>query len=156
MKLFFWRLNSFENHALRGNEFALEGMKSDVQGMAIAVEHIAVALGGTKTQLYEKFKQLWRDPGVLQILKRGDVAPLARTSRLAEDWPALKDKINALRDERGGQVAADLVMAHRIRGGVHTALSEDDHLALEELFIGLMRAALHTFVQVRCNDRAGK
>lgn len=156
LEAFFWRLNSFENHALRGNEFALEGMKSDVQGMAIAVEHIAVALGGTETQLYEKFKQLWRDPGVLKILKRGDVAPLARTSKWAEDWPALKDKINALRGEPGGQVAADLVMAHRIRGGVHTGLSEDDHFSLEELFIGLMRAALHTFVEVRCNDRAGQ
>jgi hypothetical protein len=149
LEAFFWRLNSFENHALRGNEFALEGMKSDVQGMSIAVEHIAGALGGTETQLYEKFKQLWHEPGVLEILKRGDVAPLARMSRLAEDWPALKDKINALRAEPGGEVAADLVMAHRIRGGVHAALPEDDHFALEEIFVGLMRAALHTFVEVR-------
>lgn len=156
LEAFFWRLNSFENHALRGNEFALEGMKSDVQGMAIVVEHIAVALGGTETQLYEKFKQLWRNPDVLQIIKRGDVAPLARTAKWVEDWPALKAKINALRDEPGGQIAADLVMAHRVRGGVHTAFPEDDHFAIEELFIGLMRAALHTFVEVRCNDRAGQ
>ncbi len=155
LEAFFWRLNSFENHALRGNEFALEGMKSDVQGMAIAVEHIAVALGGTETQLYEKFKQLWRNPDVLQIIKRGDVAPLARTAKLAEDWPTLKTKINALRGEPGGQVAAYLVMAHRIRSGVHTAFPEDDHFAIEELFIGLMRAALHTFVEVRCNDLSG-
>lgn len=155
LEAFFWRLNSFENHALRGNEFALEGMKSDVQGMAIAVEHIAVALGGTETQLYEKFKQLWRNPDVLQIITRGDVAPLARAVKWAEDWPALKAKINALRGEPGGQIAADLVMAHRIRGGVHTAFPEDDHFAMEELFIGLMRAALHTFVEVRCNDHAG-
>lgn len=148
---FFWRLKSFEDHDLRGNEFAIEGMRSDIQGMAIAVEHIAVALGGTATQLHEKFKQLWRDPNVLRILKRSDVAPLARAARLAEDWPALKARINALCGEPGGQVAADLVMAHRIRGGVHTTLPEDDHLELESLFVGLMRAALRTFVEVRCN-----
>lgn len=155
LEAFFWRLNSFENHALRGNEFALEGMKSDVQGMAIAVEHVAVALGATETQLYEKFKQLWRDPNVLQILKRGDVAPLARTSKWAEDWAALKERINALRGEPSGQIAADLVMAHRIRGGVHNAFPEDDHFAIEELFIGLMRAALRTFVEVRRHELPG-
>ena len=154
LEAFFWRLNSFENHALRGNEFALEGMKSDVQGMAIAVEHITVALGGTETQLFEKFKQLWRNPDVLRIIKRSDVAPLARATKWAEDWSGLKAKINGLRAEPGGQIAADLVMAHRIRGGVHTTFPEDDHLAIEQLFIGLMRAALHTFVEVRCNDRA--
>lgn len=154
LEAFFWRLNSFENHAFRGNEFALEGMKSDVQGMAIAVEHIAEALGGTKTQLYDKFKQLWRNPEVLQIIKRNDVTPLARQAQWAEGWPALKADINALRGEPGGQVAADLVMAQRIRGGVHTALPEDDQFVLEELFIGLMRAALLTFVEVRCNDSA--
>ena len=154
LEAFFWRLNSFENHALRGNEFAVEGMRSDIQGMAIAVEHVAVALGGTETQLYEKFKQLWRDADVLRILKRGDVAPLARTTQLADGWPLLKVKIYALRDEPGGKLEADLVMAHRIRGSVHTALAEDDPLELESLFIGLMRAALLTYVEVRGNDPA--
>ena len=113
-----------------------------------------MALGGTETQLYEKFKQLWRDADVLRILKRGDVAPLARTTQLADGWPLLKVKIYALRDEPGGKLAADLVMAHRIRGSVHTALAEDDPLELEALFIGLMRAALLTYVEVRGNDPA--
>jgi hypothetical protein len=40
-------------------------------------------------------------------------------------------------------------MAHRIRGGVHTHLPEEDHFELEALFTGLMRAALLTFVEVR-------
>ena len=77
----FWRLKSFETHAFHGNEFALEGMRSDIQGMAIAVEHVAAALSGSKTQLFGKFKQLWRDGDVLRILKRGDVAPLAQQAR---------------------------------------------------------------------------
>lgn len=149
LEAFFWRLNSFEHHAFRGNEFALEGMRSDLQGMAVAVEHVAVALGATATQLYEKFKQLWRDPDVLAILKRDDVAILARQARLLSEWPVLKSKIDALRSEKGGKAAADLVMAHRIRGGVHTMLSEGDQFELESLMVTLMRAAVLTFVEVR-------
>ncbi|MFX8351130.1 hypothetical protein ABTL64_19640, partial [Acinetobacter baumannii] len=80
-----------------------------------------------------KYKQLWRKPDVLALLRRGDVSPLARQARLAEDWPALKARINALRTEPGGELAADLVMAHRIRGGVHAFLPEDDHFELEAL-----------------------
>jgi hypothetical protein len=72
-------------------------MKSDLQGMAVAVEHVAEALGATAMQLYEKFKQLWEDPDVTALLKRSDVPPLARQVRLAEDWPTLKAKIEALR-----------------------------------------------------------
>jgi hypothetical protein len=89
------------------------------------------------------------NPDVVAILKRSEVSQLARQSRLADDWPALKAKIDALRAEPGGEIAADLVMAHRIRGGVHTHLPEDDHLELEALFTGLMRAALLTFAEVR-------
>lgn len=149
LEAFFWRLKSFEDHALRGNEFAIEAMKSDIQGMAVVVEHVATALGSNKDQLYEQFKQLWSRPDVSAILKRSDVAPLARQASLADDWPALKAKIDALRANPGGDTAADLVMAHRIRGGVHSQLPEDDHLELEALFTGLMRAALLTFVEVR-------
>lgn len=149
LEAFFWRLKSFEDHVFRGNEFALEGMKSDLQGMAVAVEHVVAALGGTETQLYEKFKQVWKSPNVLGILKRGDVSPLARQARLAQNWPALKAQIDALRNQAGGTIAADLVMAHRIRGGVHTILPEDDQFELEALFLTLMRAAVFTFAEVR-------
>jgi hypothetical protein len=86
---------------------------------------------------------------VLGILKRGDVSPLARQKSLAQDWPALKTKIDSLRAKPGGDIAADLVLAHRIRGGVHEALPEEDHFELEALFTGLMRAALLTFVEVQ-------
>lgn len=147
---FFWRLRSFEEHALRGNEFAADGMRSDIEGMAIAVEHVAAALGATQLQLYEKLKQLWRDDAdVMRLLKRGDVSNLARSSRPPETWPDTKAKIRTLAGEPGGAVAADLVMAHRLRGGVHAALPETDHSELEALFIGLMRAALLTFIRVQ-------
>ena len=156
LETFFWRLRSFEDHVFRGNEFALEGMKGDLQGMAIAVEHVAAALGATETQLYEKFKQLWRDPDVLRILKRADVSPLARQERLAHNWPALKARIETLRSETGGKIAADLVMAHRIRGGVHHALPEEDQFELESLFVGLMRAAAATFREVQRTKHRGQ
>ena len=151
LEAFFWRLKSFEEHALRGNAFAIEAMRSDVQGMAVIVEHVALALGAdsNKTQLYEKFRQLWRDPEVARIFGRDDVSQLLRQKRLADSWPALKAKIDALRSQPGGDTAADLVMAYRIRGGVHALLPEDDHLELEALFTSLMRVALLTFIEVR-------
>jgi hypothetical protein len=153
LEAFFWRLRSFEEHAFGAGEYAVEGMKADLQGLAICVEHIASALGATDDQLYEKFKTLWKDPAVLSILRRGDVAPLARQARLANDWPTLKAKIDALRSETGGAAAADLVLAHRIRGGVHHLLPEDDHFELEFQFVTLMRAAALTFAEVQ---RAGR
>jgi hypothetical protein len=146
---FFWRLNSFESHALRGNEFAIEGMKSDIAGMAISVEHIATALGATALQLDEKFKQLWRDPDILRLLKRNDVSALARKPSLLQHWPALKAEFDKLRAEPGGRIAAELAMAYRIRGGVHHMLPENDHFELESLFTGLMCAAVLTFAEVR-------
>jgi hypothetical protein len=154
LEAFFWRLSSFEHHALHGNEFAIQGMRSDLQGMAVSVEHVAAALGGTATQLYEKFKELWNDPDVLRLLKRDDVGRLARQGGLAQDWTSLKASIQALRAEKGGPIAADLVMAHRIRSGVHAILPEDDHFELEGLFVTLMRAAVLTFAHVRSSHSA--
>ena len=146
---FFWRLKSFEEHALRGNEFAIEGMKSDVQGMAVVVEHIAAVLGGTQMQLYQKFRQLWRDPQVLHLLNRSDVSNLLKQHTLPQNWAAQKAAFQALRGEPGGEIVADLAAAHRIRASVHEILPEDDHFALESLFTGLMRTALLTFLEVR-------
>lgn len=146
---FFWRLRSFEEHALRGNEFAIEGMKSDVQGLSVVVEHIAAALGGTGTQLFQKFRQLWKDPQVLSLLDRKDVSDLRKQFTLPTNWAAQKAAFQALRAEPGGEIVADLVAAHRIRASVHEALPEDDHFELESFFVGLMRAALLTFLQVR-------
>ena len=120
--------------------------------MAIAVEHVVGLLGATKIQLYEKFKQVWQDTQVLDLLP--DNRARAVQSRLADDWPSLKIRIEALRNEPGGMIAADLVMAHRIRGGVHTILSEDDEFQLEQMFVSLMRAALFTFVETRRTNRA--
>jgi hypothetical protein len=73
-----------------------------------------------------------------------------------QNWPALKAQIEALRKEIGGIIAADLVMAHGIRGGIHTILPEDDQFELEALFLTLMRAAVLTFVEVRRIENLNK
>jgi hypothetical protein len=119
------------------------------ENMAICVEHIATALGATALQLDMKFKQLWRDPDIQRLLKRNDVAEVARKPSLLQNWPALKADFDKLRMEPGGKIAAELAMAYRIRGGVHQMLPENDHLELESLFTGLMCAAVLTFVEVR-------
>jgi hypothetical protein len=148
LEAFFWRLRSFEDHAFRGNEFALEGMRSDLQGMAVTVEHVVRTLGGAKDQLYEMFKELWKGTEVVVLLKRNDISSFARTPIL--DWATLKRKIELLRTQGPAQsIAADLVMAHRIRGGVHHILPEADQFELERLFVGLMRAAALTFAHVQ-------
>jgi hypothetical protein len=154
LEAFFWRLRSFEEHAFGGSEYAVSAMKADLQGLAICVEHLTAALGATDGQLYENFKTLWKDPAVLSILRRNDVASLARQERLAADWPTLKTRIDALRGEAGGSVAADLVLAHRIRGGVHHVLPEDDQFELEFQFVTVMRAAALTFAEVHRTRRA--
>jgi len=100
---FFWRLRSFEEHALRGNEFAIEGMKSDVQGLSVVVEHIAAALGGTGTQLFQKFRQLWKDPQVLLLLDRKDVTDLRKQFTLPTNWAAQKAAFQALRADRAAR-----------------------------------------------------
>jgi hypothetical protein len=102
--------------------------------------------------MYE-YRQLWREQTFPTILKRGDVNQLMRQIGLAADWPGLKAKIDAFRAEAGGAMAADLVMAQRVRAGVHMILPEDDRFELEALFVGLIRAALMTFVEVRQRAR---
>jgi hypothetical protein len=147
---FFWRLRSFEDHALRGNEFTVPGMHSDVQGMAVVVEHIARALGGTKGQLYEIIKELWTDAAVVAVLKRNDAARLARQRIQADGWKAYLQRVETLRQGSAEErIAADLALTQCIRGAVHLELPENDPRLLQDLFMTLLRAALRTFAHTR-------
>ncbi|WP_267382668.1 hypothetical protein [Sphingomonas sp. GC_Shp_2] len=141
---FFLRLASFESNAFDSDAPSpMTGMASDLQGMAVAVEHVVRAMGGSQDQLYEMFKQLWAGTDVEPLLKKN--AQLARNAALMHDWPALKVQIAAL--AAGGEshaVAATLVTAHRLRGAVHVPLPEDDQIELERLFVALMAAAAMT------------
>jgi hypothetical protein len=83
-------------------------------------------------------------------LKKGDIRRLVMQKELLRDWSTLKIKIEAIRAQgTAGSIAADLVLACRIRGAVHHLLPEDNQFELERLFVGSMRAAALTFVEVR-------
>jgi hypothetical protein len=119
------------------------GMASDLQGLAVAVEHAVRAMGGKGDQLYQMFNRLWDGTAVGKQLKAND--QLARNAGLMADWPELKAKIAALASTgEAGAVAADLIMAHRMRGAVHIPVPEEDQFELERIFVRLLAAAAMT------------
>jgi hypothetical protein len=140
----FIRLESFEGHAFDGDDPApMGGMASDLQGLAVAVEHAVRAMGGKGDQLYQMFNRLWDGTAVGKQLKAND--QLARNAGLMADWPELKAKIAALASTgEAGAVAADLIMAHRRRGAVHIPVPEEDQFELERIFVRLLAAAAMT------------
>ena len=149
----FLRLESFEHHAFEEVDEPMAGMASDLQGMAVAVEHAVRSMGGTKRQLFQMFLELWKDPTVSKLLKQNKT--LAEQKRKPCQWFALKTEIDRLRSTGPAEaVAADLIMAHRLRGAVHYRLPEQDQFELEKLFVVLLRAAAmtHAHVQRRCAD----
>ena len=141
---FFLRLSSFEGHAFDGDDPSpLSGMTGDLQSIAVATEHAVRAMGGTGNQLYMMFKKLWAGTSVEPLLKAN--SPLARNAAKMQDWPTLKAEIAALSDTSvAGAVAANLIMAHRLRGAVHVPVPEDDQFELERLFVQIMASAAMT------------
>jgi hypothetical protein len=155
----FLRLESFERHAFDDLDARLTGMSSDVQGMAVAVEHVIRAMGATKGDLYEMFQELWTDREVAKLLKRN--SELARKEKgmvpsdWEKDWPARKSKIEQIRCSGPAEaVAADLVMARCLRGGVHHELLEQDQFEIEKLFVALLRAAAMSHAHVQRSQAA--
>lgn len=144
----FLRLSSFERHAFEGGNAPDAGMSSDLEGLAVAVEHLVRAMGGKKDQLYLMFLELWSEPEVLRHLRAH--VNLARQGRPPSEWPKTKAEIEALRRvDAAGAIAADLIMAHRLRGAVHHPLAEEDQFEKERLFVGLLRAAALTHAHLR-------
>ena len=149
----FLRIESFERHAFEEMDAPMAGMSSDLQGMAIAVEQAVRAMGGSKSQLFKMFLELWRESDVAKLLKSKRV--LAEKASPSSQWPSLKAQIEQLRSSGPAEaVAADLIMASRLRGAVHDRLPEEDQFELEKLFVLLLRAAAmtHAHVQRRCAD----
>ena len=143
----FLRLESFEGYAFGDEEVSMAGMLSDLQGMAVAVEHCVRAMGGSKGQLFQMFQQLWSDPDVSRLLKRHK--KLAEQAIPQSGWSQFKEKVDTLRSLGGAEsVAADLIVAHRLRASVHHSLPEDNQFELEKLFVGLLRAAATTHAHV--------
>ena len=147
----FLRLESFEHHAFEEVGAPLNGMKSDIQGMAVAVEHAVRSMGGDGTQLFKMFRQLWTDdPAVTKLLK----CHKTLAEQNSPVWCILKAKIESIRsDGPVAAIAADLIMAHRLRASVHIELPEEDQFELEKLFVVLLRAVAMTHAHVKGNSR---
>lgn len=138
---FYWRFESFNRHSFKGNNHSLEGLKGDVQGMAVVLEHIASALGARSQQLRDKFKELWAaDPAVLKLLKTNAVMKVGNGQGIDLDWFEARNALGLPE-----QIAADLAIAYAIRGGAHRTIDETDPLKLERMMLILLRAAVRTF-----------
>jgi hypothetical protein len=138
---FHWRLESFNRHSFKGNDYSLEGLKGDVQGMAVVLEHIATALGAKKEQLRDKFKELWAgDQDVLKLLKTNAVMKVGNGKDIDLDWFETRNILGPPE-----QTAADLAITYAIRGGAHRVIAETNPLKLERMMLIMLRAAVKTF-----------
>ncbi len=85
---FYWRWKSLNERAFSGDPRRLAAVKSDLQGMALSVEHIVASLlkGNVphpETQLFEKFKQIWpASSPVRKILKTNEYYQIAHLKKL--------------------------------------------------------------------------
>ena len=138
---FYWRMESFHRHAFEGNDHSLEGLKVDVQGMALVLEHIATALGARKEQLRDKFKELWAsDAAVSRLLKDNRVMKVGNGKTIDLDWFDARNLLGL-----SEQTAGDLAISYAIRGGAHRVIEETNPLKLERMMLIIIRAAVKTF-----------
>ena len=139
------RFESFAKHAFEETDAPMAGMASDLQAMATAVEHAVRAMGGSKNQLFKMFLELWDGTVVSRELKinRKLAEQVCPPTSLEADIARLRDSGPA------GAVAADLIVASRLRGAVHYRLLEKDQFGLEELFVLLLRATAMTHAHVQ-------
>ena len=140
----YWRMESIHRHAFEGNDHSLEGLKADVQGMGVVLEHIALALGATKQQLRDKFKELWgADAAVLKGLKDNSIMKVGNGTGIDMAWHDAQQGKGRVRE-----ICADLAISYAIRGGAHRVIDEDNPLALERMSLILLRAAVRTFARL--------
>jgi hypothetical protein len=158
LETFFWQLNSFEEHALRGNNFRDSGMHSAIQGMAIVVEHVVRCLTKSvegasvrgKDDLLDHYKVIFKKTAtVVKMLKDNAVTGIARKKlETLEDWNAMLDHLKKLRSgDSDSAIVADLVAARYVRGAAHYKFPDAGHFEMEELFVALMRAAFFCFIE---------
>ena len=142
---FYWRLEFFHRHVFDGNDHALEGLKGDVVGMSVMLEHITLSLGAKRQQLFEKFKELWvGDPAVSSFLKDSKVRDVSQGKTIDLEWFENRNRLGV-----SNQIAADLAIAYAIRGGAHRIVNERNQLRLERMMLILLRAAVRTFDAAR-------
>lgn len=147
---FYWRMESFNRHSFKGNAYSLEGLKSDVQGMSVVLEHVMSALGASRTQLNEKFKELWaNNSALMKLLKNNKVMKIGNGKTIDLKWFEQKNKMGS-----EAQTAADLAISYAIRGGAHRVIEETNPLKLEQMMLIMLRAAVKTFEAASVKNKA--
>lgn len=146
---FYWRWRSLNERAFSGDSRHLVGLKSDLQGMALSVEHIVHALlkGNVqhpKIQLYEKFKQIWpASTPVGRLLRSSEFRAVSqRQMQVDLDWFNSKQV-----DPLEVQIASDLAICQAIRGNAHHQISEQNQLRFERMSLALLRGVMRAFVE---------
>lgn len=156
---FYWRWKSLNERAFSGDTRHLVGLKSDLQGMALSVEHIvhALLLGNVqhpKTQLFEKFKQIWpAATSIGRLLKSSEFRDVSQRQVVVDlDW------FNSKQNEPVEvQIASDLAICQAIRGNAHHQISEQNQMRLEQMSLILLRGVVRAYVEatgrwpVRCS-----
>lgn len=146
---FYWRWKSLNERAFSSDHRHLAGLKSDLQGMALSVEHIVHAMlkgniSHPKQQLFEKFKQVWPvSTAVGKLLKTDEYRNVSQKQGVVDlDWFDAKQS-----GPLAAQIASDLVICHAIRGNAHHQVAEARQLRLERMSLILLRGVVRTFVE---------
>ena len=114
--------------------------------MAVVLEHIASALGATRPQLRDKFKELWiSNAAVTKGLKDNAVMKVGNGTAIDLDWFEARQALGAVE-----QTCADLAISYAIRGGAHRVIAEENPMKLERMMLILLRAAVKTFEAATC------
>lgn len=144
---FYWRWRSLNERAFSSDANLMAGLRSDLQGMALSVEHIVDALlepvtEHPKRQLYEKFKQLWpASTAVGRLLKSNDY----RERAFAEGAIDLAWHDELQEGTNHEVIASDLALCHAIRGSAHYRIVEDNQLLIERMSVILLRGVMQAF-----------
>lgn len=153
---FYWRWKSLNERAFSGDFRHLAGLKSDLQGMALSVEHIVHALlkgiaPHPRTHLFEKFKQIWpAATPVGKFLKTDEYRKVSQMRVVIDlDWFDSKQG-----ETIPVQIASDLAICQAIRGNAHHQISEQNQLRLERMSLILLRGVMRAFVEASARNPA--
>jgi hypothetical protein len=147
---FYWRWKSLNERAFSGDHRHLAGLKSDLQGMALSVEHIVQALlkdnvNHPKTQLYDKFKQIWpaATPVGRLLIKSNEYRDISKKQPIDYlNWFDSKQN-----EPTEVQIASDLAICYAIRCNAHHQVSEQNQLRLERMSLILLRGVMRAFLE---------
>jgi hypothetical protein len=149
---FYWRWRSVNERAFADDANRLAGLRSDLQSMALSIEHIVDDLirehvRQPKQALFEKFKQIWpaSTPAGRLLLH----SPEFRSKAYSKAGPDLEWFESKQGENEASVIASDLTICHAVRGSAHSRIVETNQLRLERLSLILLRGVLRAFLETR-------